>query len=221
VKQSLANRFLTAAERERVTRCVREVEKSTSGEIVPLVRSASYHYPAAVLLGSLVVSMLLAAGATAADAVFKPWGSLRLVDLWVFPAVFVVAYLVVYQLLRGIPALKRPFIAAAEMSEEVGEAALTAFYRHRLAETRDRTGILLFVSVYERRAVVLADKGINLKVPPETWQQVVDLVVEAIRDGRPAEGLCEAVARCGQIVSSQFPVRAGDKDELRNLIVED
>jgi putative membrane protein len=167
------------------------------------------------------VGVLIAAAATAADAVFKPWGALSLLDLWVFPAVFAVSFLVAYQLLRGIPALKRLFISQAEMTEEVEEAALTAFFRHRLAETRDRTGILLFVSVYERRALVLADKGINLKVAPETWQQVVDLVLQGIREGRPAEGLCEAVTRCGQIVSSQFPVRAGDKDELRNLIVED
>jgi putative membrane protein len=134
---------------------------------------------------------------------------------------FAVAFLVAFQLLRAVPSLRRLFISPAEMTEEVEEAALTAFYRHRLAETRDRTGILLFVSVYERRAVVLADKGINLKVTPETWQQVVDLVLRGIRTGRPADGLCEAVARCGQIVSAQFPVRAGDKDELRNLIVED
>jgi putative membrane protein len=219
--KSLASRFLTAAERERVTRCVREVEKSTSGEIVPLVRSSSYHYPAAALFGALLVSVLIAAAATAADAVLKPWGGLSLVDLWVFPAVFAVSFLVAYQLLRGIPALKRLFISQVEMTEEVEEAALTAFYRYRLAETRDRTGILLFVSVYERRAMVLADKGINLKVTLETWQQVVDLVLQGIREGRPAEGLCEAVTRCGQIVATQFPVRAGDKDELRNLIVED
>jgi putative membrane protein len=219
--KSLANRFLSEAERERVTRCVREVEKGTTGEIVPLVRSASYHYPAATLFGALVVSVLIAAAATAADAVFKSWGGLSLLDLWVFPAVFAAAFLAAYPLLRSIPSLRRLFISRAEMSEEVAEAALTAFYRHRLAETRDRTGILLFVSVYERRAVVLADKGISLKVAPETWQQVVDLVVRGIRAGRPADGLCEAVARCGQIVSAQFPARAGDKDELRNLIVEE
>jgi putative membrane protein len=218
---SLASRFLTEAERERVTRCVHEVEKGTSGEIVPLLRSSSYHYPSATLFGALVLSVLIAAAATAADAVFKPWGGLSLVDLWVFPAMFAVAFLVAFQLLRAVPSLRRLFISPAEMTEEVEEAALTAFYRHRLAETRDRTGILLFVSVYERRAVVLADKGINLKVTPETWQQVVDLVLRGIRTGRPADGLCEAVARCGQIVSAQFPVRAGDKDELRNLIVED
>jgi putative membrane protein len=219
--KSLASRFLTAAERERLTRCVREMEKATSAEIVPLVRSASYHYPAATLFGALVLGVLAGAGATAADALLKPWGALSLLDLWVFPAVFAVCLLASYQLLRLIPALKRLFISQADINEEVGEAALTSFFRHRLAETRDRTGILIFVSVYERRAVVLADKGINLKVPPETWQQVVDLVVQGIREGRAAEAMCEAVTRCGQIVAAQFPSRAGDKDELRNLIVED
>ncbi len=173
---------------------MQEVEKSTSGEIVPLVRSASYHYPTAALLGALLVSVVLAAAATAADAVFKPWGSLSLFDLWVFPAVFAVCFLIVHQLLRLVPSVKRLFISQAEMTEEVDEAAITAFYRHRLAETRDRTGILLFVSVFERRAMVLADKGINAKVAPETWQQVVDLVLRGIREGRKAEGLCEAVS---------------------------
>lgn len=143
--QSLAKRFLTAAERERVTRCVREVEKNTSAEIVPLVRSSSYHYPAASLFGSLVVSVLVASALTAADALLKPWGALSLVDLWVFPAVFAVSYLVAYPLLHAIPALKRLFVSHAEMNEEVGEAALTSFYRYRLAETSDRTGIMLFV----------------------------------------------------------------------------
>jgi putative membrane protein len=221
VLKSLARRFLSAAERERISRCVQEVEKSTSGEIVPLVSSASYHYPAASLWGALLASAVLAAAATAADALLKPWGSLNLVDLWVFPAVFAIFFTVIHLLLRLAPGLKRPFISQAEMTEEVEEAAITAFYRHRLAETRDRTGILLFVSVFERRAVVLADKGINAKVPPETWGQVVDLVLRGIRDGRKAEGLCEALTRCGQLVSAQFPVRAGDRDELRNLIVED
>ena len=219
--KKLASRFLNAGERERVSRCVQEVEKSTSGEIVPKVVSASYHYPSATLLGALVLSVVIAAALTAADSIFKPWGTLSLLDLWVFPAVFAVSFLVLHELLRAVPGLKRLFISQADMVEEVGEAALTAFFRHRLAETRDRTGVLIFVSVFERRAAVLADKGINAKVAPETWQQVVDLVLRGIREGRRAEGLCNAVTRCGELIAAQFPVRAGDKDELRNLIVED
>ena len=219
--KSLAARFVSDADRQRITRRVQEVEKTTSGEIVPFVRSASYHYPAAALRAALAVSALIAAAATAAEGFFMLWGTLSLLDLWIFPSVFAACFLVVYALTRIAPVLKRPFISRAEMTDEVEEAALTAFYRHRLAETRDRTGILLYVSVFERRVVVLADKGINDRVQQETWQQVVDIVLRGIHEGRPADALCEAVTRCGELIAGQFPIRAGDKDELHNLIVED
>ena len=77
------------------------------------------------------------------------------------------------------------------------------------------------MSVFERRVVVLADEGINAKVTQDTWQQVVELVLQGIREGRAADGLCEAIDRCGKLVAERFPIRAGDTDELRNLIVED
>jgi putative membrane protein len=219
--KSLAARFVSDADRQRITRCVQEVEKNTSGEIVPFVKSASYQYPAASLRAALAVSALVAAAATAADYFFMPWGTLSLLNLWVYPSVFAACFLVVYALTIVAPALKRPFISRAELSEEVEEAAVTAFYRHRLAETRDRTGILLYVSVFERRVVVLADRGINEKVDQETWQQVVDIVLGGIREGRTADALCEGVTRCGELIAARFPLRAGDTDELRNLIVED
>lgn len=219
--KSLAARFVSDADRQRITGCVQEVEKNTSGEIVPFVKSASYHYPAAALRAALAVSALVAAAATAAEGFFMPWGALGLFDLWIFPSVFAACFLAVFALTSLAPVLKRPFISRAEMTDEVEEAALTAFYRHRLAETRDRTGILLYVSVFERQVVVLADKGINEKVDQETWQQVVDIVLRGIREGRPADALGEAITRCGELVAAQFPLRAGDRDELHNLIVED
>ena len=219
--KSLAAGFVSDADRQRITRCVQEVEKKTSGEIVPFVKSASYHYPAAALRAALAVSALVAAAATVAEGFFMPWGTLGLFDLWVFPSVFAACFLVVFALTTFAPVLKRPFISRAEMTDEVEEAALTAFYRHRLAETRDRTGILLYVSLFERQVVVMADKGINEKVDQETWQQVADIVLGGIREGWPADALCEAVTRCGELITAQFPIRAGDRDELHNLIVED
>ena len=218
--KNLAKTFLTAGEQERVKHCVQEVEKKTSGEIVPMVVSASYHYPTASLLGALIVSVLIATAATALDAIFKPWGALNLRDLWVFPAVFGVFFLAAHELIRGVPALKRLFITTAEITEEVEEAALTGFFRNGLSRTRDRTGILIFVSVFERRAYVLADQGINAKVSTDTWRQVVDLVVQGIRESQPAEGICRAVTRCGELLAEHFPIKPGDTNELKNLIID-
>jgi len=219
--RSLAARFLSEADRENVRRRVRDVEASTSAEIVPLIRSASSAYRAAVLRGALAAGAVLAAGATALDAALMPWGALSLLDLWVYPVVFAICFAVVFLLSSWIPSLAKLLVSRAEMSAEVAEAAITSFYRHRVSETRGRTGILLFVSVFERRVVVLADAGISAKVPQDTWQQVVDIVLEGIRAGRAADGLCRAITRCGEIVAAQLPILAEDTNELGDLIVED
>jgi putative membrane protein len=65
---------------------------------------------------------------------------------------------------------------------------------------------------------VLADHGIHHAVPPETWQQVADLVTAGIKQGRTCDALCEAFTWCGDLLAEKFPPRADDKDELPNLI---
>jgi putative membrane protein len=218
---SLAGRFLTDPQRERIEACVREVETTTSGEIVPMVVSSSYHYPMAPMIGALILSLLTAGAVTAAFSIREAWEGFGLFDLWIFPAVFAVAFLVFHELIRRVPGLKRLFLTGAEVTAEVEEAALTSFYRQRLNNTRDRTGILIFVSVFERRALVLADEGINAEVSQETWQEIVDTITQGIRQRRQADALCQAVRRCGELIREKFPRRRDDTDELRNLIVED
>ena len=219
--KNLASKFLSDADRQAVESCVQEVEKRTSGEIVPMVVSSSYHYPMSNMIGGLIIALLISIGLTLAYGIRKSWGGVTALDLWLFPAVFAVSFLLFHELVRRIPALKRFFITRTEIAEEVEEAALTAFYRNGLNNTRDRTGILIFISVFERKACVLADEGINAKVDSGVWQEVVDLVVEGIRRRRQAEGICEAVRRCGKLIQDHFPIKADDTDELGNLIVED
>jgi putative membrane protein len=214
------NGLLSAEDQERIRGCVEAAEKSTSGEIVPMVVPASSRYPAAAPLGALVVGLVLAVAATALESLRKPWGPFTMLDLWLFPAVLAVAFAAAHELIRRVGALKRLFVTHAEMEDEVQEAALTAFYRQGLAATRDRTGILIFVSLFERRACVLADKGINDKVQPGAWKELVDLVAQGFGSRAPAEAICRAVTRCGEVLSTHFPVRPDDTNELRNIITE-
>ena len=91
--KNLVNNFLSEQEREKIITTVKEVEKTTSGEIVPMVVAWSYHYPAATLIGSLAVSLLLAVAATIGWSFYKLWGSLGSLDIWLFPAVFGLVFL--------------------------------------------------------------------------------------------------------------------------------
>jgi putative membrane protein len=219
--KNLATKFLTEEEKREIEHCVKEVEKNTSGEIVHMVVSASYHYPMSNMIGALIFGLLISIVVTLVFSIRKSWGGITALDLWLFPAVLAVSFLLVHELVKRIPWLKRIFITKAEINEEVEEAALTSFYRNGLNNTRDRTGILIFISVFEHRAFVLADEGINAKVDTGVWQEIVETVVQGIKQRRQAEGICQAVRRCGDLIRKHFPIKADDTDELDNLIVED
>ncbi|UCF98040.1 MAG: TPM domain-containing protein [Spirochaetaceae bacterium] len=219
--KNLASKFLSDPEKQTIQACVKEVEKRTSGEIVPMVVSASYHYPMSNMIGGLIFALLIAIAVTLVYGIQKSWGGVTALELWVFPAVFAVAFLLFHELVKRISWLKRIFITKAEIAEEVEEAALTSFYRNGLNNTRDRTGILIFISVFERKAYVLADEGINSKVKSGVWQEVVNLIVDGIKQHHQADGICRAVRRCGDLIREHFPIKADDTNELDNLIVED
>lgn len=210
--KNLAQTFLTKDEQETLINCVKGVEKQTSGEIVPVIASASYDYPRATHLGSLILGLLTAMGIAYATGHE---------DMWTFIILLLACYIGFNWLLTLVPALKKPFISKREMREEVEEAATTAFYLNGLHRTRDLTGIIIYVSVYERSVQVLADKGINDKVDPAVWNEVVTMVTKGIKAGKPGQALCLGVDRCGELITKHFPIKHDDTDELPNLIIED
>lgn len=204
--------FLNTGERERIQACVAEVEKTTAGEIVPMIVPESYDYSKAEIVGGLCIALIVSTAAAGLLAIDNTWNFLG-----IFTALFILAFFAV----KKLPGLKRLFIPASEMDEEVHEGATVSFYRHNLHETRDRTGIMIYVSVFERKVVVLADKGVNARVGQGQWQEIVDMIVAGIKGGKAADAICDAVARCGEIIAGHFPRREDDKNELSNLIVED
>jgi len=203
--------FFSEDEKARIEAAVREAESRTSGEIVPLVMDESYDYPRAEMIGA----GFFALGAASLISWFFFHAS-----LWGFLPFFLGLYLPFKLLIRGVPALRRRLIHPAEISAEVKEKALVSFLEHNLHRTRDATGVLILISLFERRVQVLADKGINDVVPLHTWDEIVGTVTEGIKTGRACDALCAAITRCGDLLQEKFPVRAYDTDELPNLIIE-
>jgi putative membrane protein len=205
-----AKTFFTEDEQKRIEAAVQEAEARTSGEIVPMVVDESYDYPRAEIIGSGFFSL--------AAAVFGSWavgGS----SVWVFLPIFLLLYFPFKYLLRSLPDLKRRIIHPDEISAEVEEKALVSFIEQGLHHTRDKTGILILISLFEHQVFVLADQGINDRVPKQTWDEIVHQVTEGIHSGQTADALCAAVARCGELLEQNFPVKHDDTDELPNLIL--
>jgi putative membrane protein len=122
-------------------------------------------------------------------------------------------------LLCRIPAVKRLLAPKNRVADAIRTTCLAAFTEHGLHYTREHTGILIFVSLFERRVQVLADRGIHEKVEDGTWDEVVRILTEGLKSGHACDAFCKAIDRCGQILAAHFPRQADDKDELPNPLV--
>ncbi|MEK6552052.1 MAG: TPM domain-containing protein [Bacteroidota bacterium] len=103
--------------------------------------------------------------------------------------------------------------------KQIRALAEKEFYKLKMHNTRDKTGILLFLLLNERQFYILADKGIHEKVGEGTWQNVRDEIQLYFHDGKFSEGLLWGIDRVGKILSEHFPVKPDDRDELSNEVV--
>ncbi|MEJ2155005.1 MAG: TPM domain-containing protein [Desulfobacteraceae bacterium] len=216
--KNLAQSFLTEKDYQRIDEAVKAAEAKTSGEIVCMVQSASYHYPMANVLGATALALPSALVLTPVVGGYLWLGTQ---NMWLFIGLFALIFAASYLLVRKWPSLKRCFISGREINEEVEEAAVTSFFRHGLYRTRDATGVLIFISVFERKVWVLADHGINARLDADTWDGIVRIITNGIKSGRPSDAISEAVAQVGDILETHFPIRPDDQNELSNVIVAD
>ncbi|MDD5205487.1 MAG: TPM domain-containing protein [Desulfobacterales bacterium] len=210
-----AGQFLTDQEREKIRSAVVEAERMTSGEIVPMVVSESYEYPMADVLGGVAISLPLALLIT---PLVGRWFWIGAQNMWLFLAFFIALFFIFYQVVKRTRWLKRFFVSPSEIEEEVEEAAVVNFFREGLYRTREETGVLILVSLFEHRVWILADRGINEKVDKGKWSEIVQGIVAGIKQGRQADAICEAVKQTGDLLKTHFPKRADDTDELKNLL---
>ncbi len=203
-------KFLTDEERRRIEERVAEAEGSTSGEIVVMAVGESSNYPSAIMAASGAISLVLALVSVLV------YGS---ENMWLFLTLFALFFIASNEVVKRLPMLKRPFVSRADIAEEVEEAAIHSFYHRKVHETRDRTGILIYISLYEHSVRVLADTGIDAVVGKETWQGVVDTITKGIRDGRQGEAIASAVEQCGKLLSQHFPRKPDDTNELADAVI--
>jgi putative membrane protein len=111
-------------------------------------------------------------------------------------------------------------VPLAVKRRQAGRLSREQFHALGLDQTRGRTGILLFVSVAERYVEILADRGIDEKVPPGTWKEIVAAFTPQVREGKIADGFVGALTACGALLISHFPRAAEDRNELPDVLIE-
>ena len=216
--KDLAQKFLSDDERARVTEAVKAAEKLTAGEIVVMIISASYHYPLANVIGAAVFSIPLALILTTLTG---EWLWIGGQNMWLFLGWQAGLFILFHEVIKRWAWLKRRLISERELNEEVHEAATTQFFNQGLYRTRNETGVLVLISVFERKVWVLADRGINEKVEADQWDEIIKMIIGGIKQNRQTEAICEAVEKIGALLKSNFPIKPDDTNELKNLIVEE
>ena len=194
-----ADKFFNDQEKDRIQQAIVAAESKTAGEIVPMIVTSSARYTEVELYG-LIAGLFL--GLVLEWLWSDPWGS-PFVNLW--PMVGACAGF----LLGQVPAIKRLVTPKTRVDAAVHTLALASFTQHGLHYTRDHTGILILISLLEHRVEVLADRGINTKVEPATWQEISKIVADGLRSNRACEAVCKAIQRCGEILAGHFPRASG------------
>ncbi len=210
---SLRNLF-TEADLEAIRSATARAERNTSGEVVTYVVARSDSYAASRWQAATLAALSLSFVAAAWHLAGGYWGGSAW--LWgVLPATAGAAggYLAVL-LIRP---LQRLLTAPETIERRVRRRAAEAFLEEEVFRTRDRSGILLFLSLFERRVVVLADTGINALVEPKEWKGLCDRLAAGVRSGQPGPALVEAIDQCGDLLRQRgVAARPDDQNELRD-----
>jgi putative membrane protein len=196
--------LLNRAEAALVAEHVARAERGTAGEIVVVLAERSAGYERQRVAVSFTATLL---GALALYT-FVP----ALHELWVLCAEAPLMLLAWW--LSGVSAVTRWLVPARLQREAVLARAEQAFIEQGVTETRDRSGVLLFLSEAEHRLELLADRGIHERVGSEVWQALVSDVVGAIRKGQAASGLTQAIDAIGVRLAEHFPPAPDDVNEL-------
>ena len=209
-----AKELLNDTDLTEIEQAVASAEEKTSAEIVPvLVRRSSTtgHVPLAVILFLLCGYFMLSLDVGRGIIFGSDHPAWYLLDISVI--------LLVTRLLASLECIQRWLTPRADQQLQVMERAQLEFYENRLKNTRDATGVLLFVSLLEHQVVVLADKAIADQLPAETWNDAVKMVLAGIKKGKFASGMVQAITFCGQQTESLFPIKPDDTNELKNHLV--
>ncbi|MBS1970840.1 MAG: TPM domain-containing protein [Bdellovibrionales bacterium] len=215
-------KYLSEEQVADISKAVQQAELGTGGDIVPMIvrrSSAVRHVPlvlglsfALIFLG---IEMLGLNGWYFSD--FLPF----LMGHWAYQVGFLLVLLLIAWGLSHLHPVQRLLTSDEDEKEQVWKRAQLEFFLHRLNRTHKKTAVLIFVSVMERRAVILADEGIAKHLPPQTWEEVLKPLTGFMRSGEWAKGFQDAIRRSGELLKQHLPEHDAANEISNNLIIKE
>ena len=140
-------------------------------------------------------------------------------SLWYFVPLSIVMASIIGWGIKFYPGLLRYLVSGTRIENQVREEAIKAFYEKGLHKTRDNTGVLFFISLFEHRVWILADEGINNKISLEILQGYARDIAKGFKHGQAKEALICEIKNVGEILAKYFPIKPDDTNELSNEVI--
>ena len=221
---TLASKCFTAEQRQQVEQAVAAAESITACEIVPVIATCSDRYDRA----EDTVGLWLAAFSAACVWLYFPLdksetGSWENTPTWIGVVVMVLvitlAFVIGAFLANKLHRLKRLFIPQKQMINEVEDRARQIFFDRRVHHTEGASGLLLYLSLFESRAVVLGDQLVMTKLGQPFLDHTCQQLTDGLRHGNPADAICKTIEEASSQLSEAIPRSADDVNELHDALV--
>jgi putative membrane protein len=211
----------------KVAAAIKAAEATTDGEISAIVAHDSDSYADAVLHWSLLLALLPLAVSAAwpgllewGAGLFTGWESPSLRFMLTLLLVKTILVFLIARVVIGGTALRYLLTPAVTKHRRVRRRAIMLFKAGTEARTLSTTGVLLYLSLAERRAEIVADAAIHAKAPQEHWGEAMAALVSHMRKGRPGDGMAAAIERIGAALAEHFPFTGTDPNELPDRLIE-
>lgn len=210
MKNKKSNNYFSATEKAMIRQAVVDAESRTSGEIATMIVDQSDSYREAEILGAVLFSGFLSIIVAIVIHHVTIWSYVPLVFVLFFPSRY---------LFSNFPKLKLSFVSRKRIVEAVRGRAVRAFYEKGLYRTREETGVLIFISLLERKVWMLGDKGINARIHSHFWHGLARELAQGIKEDKAAEAMCSVISACGDELARHFPRNEDDMNELPDEVM--
>lgn len=208
----LIQTFFSEADREAIRAATREAERRTSGELVVYVVERCDPHPEIAWKGALIGGAVSALCAAFAVWQFGGWGAPDY--LWIL--IGLQLGLLGGWLLSRLPAVARRLVDPGALMSRVEGRAAEAFIEESVFATKERTGVLIFVALFEHRVIVLTDEAIDARVQAGAWDAIAAGIARGIREGAPTRALIGAVEQCAILLTEHGVTSAEATNEISN-----
>lgn len=234
MKAKRAACFFNENEQNKIAEAVKDAEKKSSGEIATMVVDRSDSYREAETLGAVLLAGLFALIVEllleylVVSSAIRGWSDISHnrgyfllygISIWTYVPMVFLFFFPSKIICRKQPVLKLYLAGKRRIDEAVRERAIRAFYEKGLYKTRDETGVLIFISIMERKVWILGDKGIDRKIAHTSWRELSRELSTGLHENKACDALCAVIAKIGEELAVHFPRKADDFNELNDEVL--